>query len=326
MSLDILKKEADRSARRHTVLYRLKTPSSVVEKILWLLALGIDISALEEVFGISEGTIRTWLCRSGEQGRKLHERFMIELELVHIPLDELWIDVKDHGQELWVWVAGDAQTRLVPVIRIGGRTQAVAYRVVHELKQRLRTDCIPVFSTDGLKLYFYSLTAHFGKWARVEGKQKPVWVLLNEFVYGRVVKCHRRRELVRVERQVLCGEKDAYPTRLKAAGLSGRINTSFVERINLTLRQCISKLARRSWGLAQFTPELVDPIEGWRAYDHFVRYHESLEVELAVPIQRRGKQPPQKYRRRTPAMAAGLTRKRWTVMEVISYPLPQVVT
>jgi len=179
------------------------------------------------VFGISEGTIRTWLCRSGEQGRKLHERFMIELELVHIPLDELWIDVKHHVQELWVWVAGDAQTRLVPVIRIGGRTQAVAYRVVYELKQRLRADCIPVFSTDGLKHYFYSLTAHFGKRAGVEGKQKPVWVLLNEFVYGRVVKCHRRRKLVRVERQVLCGEKDAYRTRLKAAGLSGRINTSF---------------------------------------------------------------------------------------------------
>jgi IS1 family transposase len=300
----------------------LKTPSQTIERILWLLALGVEISVLEEVFGISDGTIRTWLCRSREQGQKLHERWLVELELIHIQLDELWADVKHYSQELWVWVASDAQTKLIPVIRVGGRTQAVAYGVVHELKQRLRAGCIPVFSTDGLKHYYYALTAHFGKWDRVEEQQKPVWVLLNEFVYGRVLKVHRRRKLVRVERQILCGEKDTFRTRLKEVGLTGQINTSFVERINLTLRGCISKLTRRTWGLAQFIPELVEHIEWWRVYYHFVRYHESLKVALAVPIRRKGKQQPQKYQPKTPAMAAGLTGRRWTVMEVISYPLP----
>jgi len=74
-------------------------------------------------------------------------------------------------------------------------------------------------------------------------------------------------------------------------------------------------------GLAQFTPELVEHIEWWRVYYHFVRYHESLKAPLAEHMVRKGKQTPQKYQRRTPAMAAGLTRRRWTVMEVISYPL-----
>jgi transposase-like protein len=82
------------TARRNTVQYRLKTPSQTIERILWLLALGVEISALEEVFGISDGTIRTWLCRRGEQGQKLHERCLVELELIHIQLDELWADVK----------------------------------------------------------------------------------------------------------------------------------------------------------------------------------------------------------------------------------------
>jgi len=50
------------TARRNTVLYRLKSHSGLVEKILWLLALGVDASALEEVFGVREVTIRTWLC------------------------------------------------------------------------------------------------------------------------------------------------------------------------------------------------------------------------------------------------------------------------
>ncbi len=72
------------TVRRNTILYRLKTQSSLIEKILWLLALGVDASALDEVFGVRENTIQTWLCRSGMQGRKLHDRFMVELELIHV--------------------------------------------------------------------------------------------------------------------------------------------------------------------------------------------------------------------------------------------------
>ena len=83
--------------------------------------------------------------------------------------------------------------------------------------------------------------------------------------------------------------------RLKAAGLSERINTSFVERINLTIRQCVSKLTRRTWGSAHFTPELLEHIEWWRAFYHFVRFHESLAVPLAIPKRRKGKQQPTRY-------------------------------
>jgi hypothetical protein len=46
------------TARRNTILYRLKSHSGLVEKILWLLALEVDASALEEVFGVREITIR----------------------------------------------------------------------------------------------------------------------------------------------------------------------------------------------------------------------------------------------------------------------------
>jgi hypothetical protein len=120
---------------------------------------------------------------------------------------------------------------------------------------------------------------------------------------------------------MLWGEEKSYRERLKAAGLNGRINTSFVERMNLTIRQCVSELTRRTWGPAQYSPELMEHLEWWRSYYHFVRYHENLEVELKKPIQRKGKQQPQWHRRRTPAMAAGLTHRRWTVKELLSYPL-----
>jgi IS1 family transposase len=125
---------------------------------MWLLALCVDASALEEVFSVREITIRTWLCRGGMRGKKLHERFMLEVELIHVQLDELWANVKLSTQDMWVWVASDATAKIIPVLQLGGRTQEMAFRIVHELKGRLRPGCVPVFSTDGLRHYFYALT------------------------------------------------------------------------------------------------------------------------------------------------------------------------
>ncbi len=288
---------------------------------MWLLALGVDASALEEVFGVRENTIRTWLCRSGMQGKKLHERFIVELKLIHVQLDELWANVKSKGLDMWLWVASDAKTKLVLVLQVGGRTQEMAYSVVHEMKSRLRASCVPVFSTDGLRHYYYALTAHYGQWEEQGGK-KPVWVLLKDFLYGQVIKHRKRRRTVEVERRMLVGEEKSYRERLKAAEMSGRINTSFVERLNLTIRQSISALTRRTWGPAKYAPELMEHLEWWRMYYHFARYHEGLEVELAEPIRQKGKQQPRRHRRRTPAMVAGLTQRRWTVKELLSYPMP----
>lgn len=167
------------------------------------------IVALEEVFGVRAVTIRTWLCRSGMQGKKLHERFIAELRLVHVQLDELWANVKDRGQDMWLWIVSDAKTKIIPVMQVGPRNQDAAYSVVHELKGRLAAGCVPVFSTDGLKHYFYALTAHFGKWVTADRK-KPVWMLLNDLVYSQVIKHHRRRKTVEVERRVLIGEAGSY--------------------------------------------------------------------------------------------------------------------
>jgi transposase-like protein len=134
----------------------LKTDSEKIAKILNLLAVGVNGSVLEEVFDVREITIRSWLCRSGIQGRKLHERVMVELELVHVQLDELWGNVKQSGQEVWLWAASDTKTKILVVMQVGGRTQEMAYGVVHELKGRLKVGCVPVFSTDGLRHYFYA--------------------------------------------------------------------------------------------------------------------------------------------------------------------------
>src|SRR5512142_3004584 len=109
---------------------------------------------------------------------------------------------------------------------------------------------------------------------------------------------------------------------LQGLGLSGRLNTAFIERVNLTVRHGIAALARRTWATAQQSPPLLAHLEWWRAYYHFVRPHAALRVALMQPRERGGKHLAQCYRQRTPAMAAGRTTRRWTAREVLSYPLP----
>jgi IS1 family transposase len=310
------------TVRRDTVLYRLKTHSEKVVQALALMAEGVDISTLERVMGIGEGTLRTWLTRAGMHAERLHGVFFQELIFCHIQLDELWANVRHKAHEVWLWVAMEAMTKVMPVMKLGPRTLDMAMGVIHELRQCMPSGCTPIFSSDGLKLYFYALTAHFGYWALGEGMGKPIWEITAGFLYAQVKKIHRRRRLVKVEHLMLCGEREKMSTGLKALGLSGKINTAFVERLNLTIRQGVAFLVRRTWGAAQFTSELELHLQWWRGYYHFARYHESLRVQFSQPIQRKGKQTPRHYRSRTPAMAARLTSRRWTVLELISYPLP----
>jgi len=207
-------------------------------------------------------------------------------------------------------------------LHLGTRTQAAAHMLIHDLCQKRAPGTIPVVTSDGLNQYFYALTAHFGCWVDGEGRPAREWQVAAELIYGQVKKHYRRRRLVRVTQVMRCGTRAALRMALTGLGLSGRLNTAFVERLNLTLRQSIAALARRTWATLQEAPQLLLHVEWWRAYYHFVRPHESLREALAQPIDRGDKRQPQRYRQRTPAMAAGLTHRRSTVREVLTLPLP----
>jgi hypothetical protein len=56
---------------------------------------------------------------------------------------------------------------LLPVLQLGSRTQHMAHRLIHALRLTLAPGCLPLFTSDGLNVYFYALTAHFGQWIEV---------------------------------------------------------------------------------------------------------------------------------------------------------------
>jgi IS1 family transposase len=172
----------------------------------------------------------------------------------------------------------------------------------------------------------YALTAHFGQWLEVgrRGRKVHRWPGAAGLIYGQVKKSYRRRKLVQVTHVMRLGTDAALTATLQGLGLTGRLNTAFIERVNLTVRHGVAALARRTWATAQQAPQLLAHLKWWQAYYHFVRPHVALRVELVQPRERGGKLVAQRYRHRTPAMAAGRINRPWTVQEVLSFPLPPV--
>jgi IS1 family transposase len=220
--------------------------------------------------------------------------------------------LRHKGHEVWVWIALDAKTKVIAAVQFGPRRQALAHALIHALRQLLEPSCVPLFTSDGLDLYSYALTAHFGRWVHAAGEQKRIWQVNAELPYGQLKKTYRRRKLVKTERRMRWGALDAFKANLKAQGIAGVLNTAFVERVNLTIRRGIAALQRRSWSTTQTQRSLEAHFQWWRGYYHFIRPHASLREPWAKPRARRGKRIPQAYRKRTPAMA---------VVELLSFPL-----
>jgi len=255
------------TARRHTPLYRLKTPSHQVAMVLSALAEGLDPSAAERIFGFRQATIITWLSRAGSHAEILHERCFRNLQLPHVQLDELRTRLRSCTQMLWLWLAIDPCTKILPVLHLGPRTQHMAHLLIHSLRQKLAPGCLPLFTSDGLNLYFYALTVHFGQWLPLSrrGRNVPWWQVEPRLIYGQVKKCYRQRKLVRVRHVMRLGTQIDLSVALQGMGFSGRLNTAFIERAPLTIRHGIAALARRTWATAQQSPHLLTHLEWWRA-------------------------------------------------------------
>jgi IS1 family transposase len=232
-----------------------------------------------------------------------------DLAIDHLQLDELYAKVRQAPDKHWLWVAIDPRTKIVPSVWFGKRTTADAQHFVHDVVERLAADCVPLFTTDGLRQYFWALTAHFGFWRLLPHHRKPTWFVHPDLLYGQLKKFRVYRKLQYVVTVGLWGTPQMIREHLQSLGYSGTINTAYIERFNLTLRQMVAPLIRKTWSLAQSPEHLIRQVEWARAYYHFSRVHSSLAL---------GPNVPRAQRERTPAMAAELTDHRWRVLDLLS--------
>jgi hypothetical protein len=62
----------------------------------------------------------------------------------------------------------------VPVLHLGPRTQHAAHLLIHSLRQLLAPDCLPLFTSDGLNLYFYAALGPFRTVARRTSSREDI--------------------------------------------------------------------------------------------------------------------------------------------------------
>jgi hypothetical protein len=119
---------------------------------------------------------------------------------------------------------------------------------------------------------------------------------------------------------VVFGTQRAIEQVLAAGGWT--INTSFVERLNLDLRQRVAAIGRRVNTLCQGEGGVQDQLMLFQVYHNFVLPHASLRQPLLLPEATNGSGSAKVWRPCTPAMAAGLTDHVWSLKEVLLYRVP----
>jgi IS1 family transposase len=260
--------------------------------ILGMMVEGNSIRAIVRMTGASKNTIVKLLEDAGEAFSAYQDRAFRNLSCRRLQLDEIWAfcyakqrnvmlakAAPEEAGDLWTWVALDADTKSVPSWRVGDRSGATAIEFVCDLSKRL-ANRVQVTS-DGHRAYLEAVEAGFG--ADVDYAQ-----LIK--VYGEVPQPAGRYSPAQIQgTKTFCctGNPD-----------SRHISTSYVERQNLTMRMSMRRFTRLSNGFSKKAENHAHSVAIHFMHYNFVRIHQSLRV--------------------TPAMAAGVTSKLWSLTDMVS--------
>jgi transposase-like protein/IS1 family transposase len=276
-----------------TAYYRLQHRHATFDEVASLSVEGLNKSAIARVKGLAWNTVHRWLERAAAWCRRFNDRRMRRLSLAELQADEVQTIVRGKQQHIWIFVVLDVWSRLWPSTVVGKRSYRNTLDLFRDVSKRMILPSVPLIATDGFKFYERAIGRVFGP----------------ACVYGQVIKTRRNDRVIRVERKALIGAG-----RLKQAlhdsEDSETLNTSFVERLNLTIRQDSAYLGRRTLGQARWKQCLDDHLELLRCHYNFVRLHRALKFGREV---------------RTPAMQAGLTRRRLTFREIFSSTMHNLV-
>jgi IS1 family transposase len=318
-----------------TIFHGKRASGELIVRVIACLAEGLGIRGTARVFAVDPNTVLQWLVEAAEQLRAFSRHVLHDVRVRQVQLDELFallsavkdgeVSAADAIERLecsarWVWVALDPESKLLLAIDVGERTLAMAQRLVHHVAQVLAPDCAPLFLTDGFREYLTALLTHYGQWVQPPRHQaqgpapKPRWMPLPALLYAQVVKTVRRRRLVRVRHRVVFGTLEAVQQVLAACGW--QINTAFVERFNLSLRQHVAAIGRRVSTLCKGEDGLGQQLALYHVYYNFVLPHTSLRQPVPQPVPTHGTGSATQWRPQTPAMAAGLTDHVWSLRTI----------
>ena len=323
-----------------TPFFGLKTPTHTVCTALKELSEGLGVQAVARIHGVKPDTVLKWIKKAGQHCERVSEYMIQELELTQVQLDEMWTFVHKKQRQLseeekvhhsewgdnWIWIAFDPIHKLIVALVVGNRKEEEAMGLLSRLRARLAEGPLPLFTSDSLVHYAKAILHTFGVWIQPQRKgnrgrfPKPRPVPSGDLLYGTVHKERKKGRIVSVTTRAIYGCMEDIMACLEPLGQ--KINTSYVERVNLTLRHLVSRLHRKTLCFSKKREYLEYHLHLSIAYYHFVLYHSSLRVRLPEPIPTRGDGSPKIWDKRTPAMAAGLTDHKWSMNELLMFHVP----
>jgi IS1 family transposase/transposase-like protein len=319
------------SETRDTVFFDLRTSEEKVLMALKMLLVRVDLSGIAFVLGVHEETVLAWLVRAAAKAHEINEHLLRDLPVTQVQLDEMWNFIaRKHARETdeageslpegedgrqWVWVSFAPEFRLMIAAVVGPRTLDTAKEVVAVTKARVAG--IPAFFSDGFTCYLAALIAAFhvvttfartGKRGR---PRKPVCEPHPDLVYAQLVKQKKQGKRRTLSTRVVLGAERLTQLRLT-------ISTALVERVNLTLRQALAPLARKTSSFCKDRERMRQRVVFFQAFYNVARPHMSLRRQLPMRERNRHGAIRPRWRERTPAMAAGLTDHVWTFRELLT--------
>ena len=217
--------------------------------------------------------------------RRFNHKRIVGFAVEELQADEIRSFAGSKDRQAWIFAAIEVWSRLWPSTVVGRRSYRNTLALVRDVADRMDFESLPLIVTDGFDFYEKVVRRVFGSAA----------------LYGQVLKTRRNDRIVKVERRELMGATWRFEEVLKNSEDSSTLNTSFIERLNLTIRQSSAYLSRRTLSHARSEEKLEDHLELLRCHYNFVRPHGALKFGRET---------------RTPAMQAGLTKRRLTLREV----------
>jgi IS1 family transposase len=268
-----------------------KLPLEKRAQILGMMVEGMSIRAISRMTGASKNTVVKLLVDAGEACSAYQDRAFRNLTCKRLQLDEIWSFVYAKQRnvpqsmkgnagvgDVWTWTAIDADTKLVPSWLVGSRDGDTAKAFVCDLASRL-TNRVQL-TTDGHKPYLEAIEAGFG--AGVD------YAMLVK-IYGQGPEGQKRYsppQIIGTETHCCTGKPDPK-----------HISTSFAERQNLSMRMGMRRFTRLTNAFSKKVENHVHAISIYFMHYNFVRIHQTLRV--------------------TPAMAAGVTDKLWSLEDIV---------
>lgn len=261
--------------------------------ILNCLIEGCSIRSTVRLTGASKKAVSRLLVDAGQVAADYQNRVFRNLTSRRIQVDELWgfnyckqknvtaeiADKVPGAGDIWLWVAIDADTKIVPSVMLGGRNAADAEEFIADLASRLRHRV--QLTSDGHRPYLEAVESAFGA----------------DIDYAMLVKLygHDQENERRYSPAQCIG---AIPTVITGRPDPAHISTSYVERQNWSVRTSMRRYTRLSNGFSRKIENHMAAVAiNYFAYN-FIKIHTTLRV--------------------TPAMAAGVTARLFDVSDLVA--------